>query len=144
MLARDSQPAEHSAQGADDVRGSLRRGDLAALLRPMEAYFASMAGAAGHGLGAGRGAAAHQRQRLIAGAEVYVDLADFIDVAAEIARKERSWKAREARSLPRRGNWPTRILSAGPAEVIEKERAALAQLASLRGRPRRRRWPLLR
>jgi valyl-tRNA synthetase len=68
-----------------------------------------------------------------AGAEVFVDLAGHIDLEAEVARKKKELErlvsaiAGKERQLANEN-----FVSRAPAAVIEKERAALAELEQLR------------
>ena len=63
----------------------------------MEPYFASMAGAAADGLGPGRVEAPPLSANVaLPGMEVFVDLADLIDVAAERQRKQQEWRSSTA------------------------------------------------
>ena len=64
----------------------------AELLRPMEPYFLSMAFARATGWGPGVTPPALAANAVSAGMEVFVDLAEVIDVAAEIDARRKSWK----------------------------------------------------
>ena len=87
--ARDSQPAEHSAQDADRVFASAATPPTAALLQPMEPYFESMAGARPTAWGPDVEAAGHQRQlRRQRPGDLSSTWPDLIDVGAERKRKE--------------------------------------------------------
>ena len=61
--------------------------DAAELLQPMEPYFVKMADCAADWLGTGRLAAQHSANVALTGMEVFVDLAELIDVEAELQRK---------------------------------------------------------
>ena len=103
----------------------------------MEPYFESMAGAKADRLGP-------RRSRLrppapsfvVGGAEVFVDLAEHIDIEAEIARKTKELARLEARIAGKERQLANaNFVARAPADVIEKERAALAQLEdAVRGR----------
>jgi valyl-tRNA synthetase len=105
---------------------------LAELLRPMEPYFATMAGARATGWGPDVKAPPASASGVVAGAEVFVDLAEHVDVDAEIARKTKEL-ARIAGAIAgkQRQLANTNFVQRAPAEVIEKERAALVELNSL-------------
>jgi valyl-tRNA synthetase len=99
-----------------------------ALLQPMEPYFASMAGAQADGWGEVQ-PPANAASVSAGGAEIFVDLAGFIDVEAEFARLTREVSRLEngiAGKERQLGN--EQFVSRAPAAVIEKERAALDQL----------------
>jgi valyl-tRNA synthetase len=106
--------------------------DVAELLRPMDPYFESMAGAKATAWGPAVQAPPTSASFVIAEGEVFVDLADHIDVEAEIARKAKE-VAKIAGSIAgkERQLANENIVSRAPAEVIDKERAALAQLKEL-------------
>jgi valyl-tRNA synthetase len=103
--------------------------EIAALLRPMEPYFRSMAGAEATAWGPEVTAPATSACDVIAGAEIVVDLAEHVDVEAETVRKTKELErlagaiAGKERQLSN-----ANFVDRAPAEVIEKERAALAQL----------------
>jgi valyl-tRNA synthetase len=99
------------------------------LLEPMAPYFASMAGATCDHWGSDAQPYANTASFTAAGAEVHVDLADFIDVEAEIARLTKDRERLEqgiANKQRQLGN--ENFVARAPAEVIAKERAALAQM----------------
>jgi valyl-tRNA synthetase len=107
------------------------RGDAAATaqLRPMMPYFAAMAGATAIACGAEVQAPQNAASFAAAGTEVFVDLAEFIDVAAELGKKEKEL-ARLAQGIAGKEKQLANesFVSRAPAEVIAKERAALKQL----------------
>ena len=89
----------------------------AELLRPMEPYFASMAGARADGLGPGRRSRRRCRANVtLPGMEVYVDLAesDRRRRPRSPARSRKMDEARRPSSPPRRRSSPTRASSSGP------------------------------
>jgi valyl-tRNA synthetase len=99
------------------------------LLRPMEPYFKSMAGAESTAWGADvqppTAAASFGAQ----GLEVFVDLAEFIDVAAEVIGAEKEIARLEGAIANKQKQLSNQnFVSRAPAAVIDKERAALAQL----------------
>ncbi|MEX2113653.1 MAG: valine--tRNA ligase [Pirellulales bacterium] len=103
--------------------------EIAALLRPMTPYFASMAGAEATAWGPDVTAPATSASDVISGAEIFVDLAGHVDVEAEIARKTKELaKLNGAIAGKERQLSNASFVDRAPAEVIDKERAALAQL----------------
>ncbi len=101
----------------------------AELLRPMEPYFASMAGARAVAWGPQVSGSATSPGVMAAGLEVFVDLSDYLDVGAEFARAEKERARLEAAIASKERQLANaNFVSRAPAEVIEKERAALAQL----------------
>jgi len=106
--------------------------EFSKLLKPMEPYFESMAGAQATAWGADVNAPETSASFFTAGAEVFVDLADHIDVDAEIARQTKERErlsvgiAQKEKQLSNES-----FVSRAPAAVIDKERAALAQLKEL-------------
>lgn len=99
------------------------------LLQPMAPYFQSMAGASAASWESGAKAPPTGASFSAAGMEVFVDLADFIDVAAETARKQKEIARLEQAIAGKEKQLANEnFVSRAPAEVIEKERAALAQL----------------
>ncbi|MEZ6110626.1 MAG: class I tRNA ligase family protein [Pirellulaceae bacterium] len=104
---------------------------VADLLRPMQPYFEQMAKATAVSLGPHVTPPATNATVSLAGAEVFVDLKDFIDVAAEIERNE---KLRE-KLLGQIGGKEKKLSNASfvdraPADVVQKERDSLADLQS--------------
>ena len=102
----------------------------AALLRPMEPYFQSMAGARPTGFGPEVIAPSLSANvALPAGLEIFVDLADLIDVKAETARKEDELAKLDARIAAQRKKLSNEsFVARAPAAVVQKERDALADL----------------
>ena len=106
--------------------------ETAGLLKPMAAYFDTMAGASATTWGPAVEAPATSASFLITCGEVFVDLADHIDLDAEIVRKTKELaRLAGAISGKQRQLANESFVSRAPAEVIEKERAALAQLEEL-------------
>jgi valyl-tRNA synthetase len=105
---------------------------MARLQKPMEPYFESMAGALATAWGESVTAPETSANFFAAGAEVFVDLAEHIDVDAEIARQTKERErlvgaiAQKEKQLSNES-----FVSRAPAAVIDKERAALAQLKEL-------------
>ncbi len=101
----------------------------AELLRPMESYFEAMAGAKATDWGERTAPPATSANFMVSGAEVFVDLAGLIDVAAEIDRKTKELaRLSGAISGKERQLANASFVERAPADVIEKERAALTQL----------------
>lgn len=98
------------------------------LLRPMEPFFASMARATATAWGSditppATNAAIHRN-----GMEVYVDLKDFIDVAAESARLEKEVQRLRGQIESKEKKLAnTSFVERAPADVVQREREALAQ-----------------
>jgi valyl-tRNA synthetase len=101
----------------------------AALLAPMESYFVAMAGAKPTSWGAEVTAPALSANTTLPGMEIYVDLAELIDVAAEIAKKQDELGKLEGRIAAQEkklGN--ESFIQRAPAAVVQKERDTLADL----------------
>jgi len=99
------------------------------LLQPMEPYFASMANATAVAWGDQTEPPATNATVNLAAVDVFVDLKDFIDVGAEIARNEKQ----EQRLLGQIQGKEKKLANANfvqraPAEVVERERDSLTQL----------------
>ncbi len=114
------------------LRFSVRCDPAAAeLLRPMTPYFSSMANAEALAFGPDVTAPPLSAHVLVPGMEVYVDLTGLIDVAAERARKRQEVErltgfiAAKEKKLAQKN-----FVDRAPAEVVEKERASLADLKS--------------
>jgi valyl-tRNA synthetase len=99
------------------------------LLEPMRAYFETMAGAVPNEIGPAVAAPPLSANFTVTGIEVYVDLAQHIDVAAEIARKEKE-KVKLDQMIAAKENQLSNqaFVSRAPAAVISKERSALEEL----------------
>jgi valyl-tRNA synthetase len=98
-------------------------------LQPMEPYFASMANATAVAWGQHAEPPATNATVNLAGADVFVDLKDFIDVGAEIDRNEKQ----EQRLLGQIQGKEKKLANAdfvkrAPAEIVERERDSLKQL----------------
>jgi valyl-tRNA synthetase len=107
--------------------------ELAELLAPMEAYFQSMAGARATAFGPAVQPPPTSSSDVIPGAEIFVDLAEHVDVEAEIVRKTKELeKLAGAIAAKERQLANENFVKRAPADVIEKERAALAQLETSR------------
>jgi valyl-tRNA synthetase len=105
----------------------------AELLAPMAPYFDAMAGARATAWGPQVVPPATSASFTAAGAEVFVDLAGHIDVGAEIARKAKELEKLSSAIVGKQRQLSNEsFVSRAPAAVIEKERAALAQLEESR------------
>jgi valyl-tRNA synthetase len=99
------------------------------LLEPMAPYFLSMAGARPTALGPKVEAPALSANVTLPGLEVFVDLAELIDVEAEIARKEEELKKLEGFITGKRKKLANEnFVSRAPEVVVQKERDSLAEL----------------
>jgi valyl-tRNA synthetase len=100
-----------------------------ALLKPMEPYFESMAGAKADSWGANVQPPANAASFSASGIELFVDLASFIDVEAEIVRLTKDVSRLESGIAGKERQLANgQFVSRAPVAVIEKERAALAQM----------------
>lgn len=103
--------------------------ELTELLRPMEAYFVSLAGARATGWGAAVDPPATCAKFTLGSAEVFVDLAGLIDVAAELAKNEKEREkvvgfiAAKEKKLANES-----FTSRAPAHVVDQERQSLEEL----------------
>jgi valyl-tRNA synthetase len=111
--------------------------EIAALLTPMLPYLQSMANAKAIELGPKATAPANHAKSTLGGMDIYVDLKDFIDVKAEIAKNQQLEqklvgiiKGKEAKLSNES------FVARAPANVVQVERDALTQaqeqLASVR------------
>jgi len=114
----------------ETIHFAVRCGEATAeLLRPMEPYFASMARAEVTGWGESVEPPALCAQVSLADAEVYVDLREFIDVGAEVARNEKLDADISGRIAAKKKKLQNEnFVSRAPSEVVAKERESLAQL----------------
>jgi hypothetical protein len=103
--------------------------ETAKLLEPMRLYFTSMAAATATEIGSTVAAPPISAHFTAAGIDVYVDLAEHIDVAAEISRKEKEI-AKFAQMIAGKEKQLSNeaFVSRAPKAVIEKEQAALEEL----------------
>ncbi len=100
-----------------------------ALLEPMAPYFHSMAGAIATAWGADVQSPSVSANFTAAGCDVFVDLADHIDVGAENARLEKEKQQLTGQIASKEKQLANEnFVSRAPAEVVAKERAALAEL----------------
>jgi valyl-tRNA synthetase len=101
----------------------------AALLHPLEPYFASMAGAAAVAWGPSVEAPRTHAAVSLPLGEVFVDLKGFIDVAAEIERNEKlQQKLQTLIGGKEKKLANANFVERAPAEVVAREREGLDQL----------------
>ena len=122
-------------------------GDVAELLEPMRTAIESMAGVSLTSLGPAAVGAPGATTGTAAGCDVFVDLAELVDVDAEIARLEKDHVKTEGFIAAKRAKLANETFTArAPEAVVAAERAQLAELeerlakgmaalAALRARP---------
>jgi valyl-tRNA synthetase len=103
--------------------------ETADLLRPMESYFESMAGARATGWGPDVQAPEISANAVLSGMEMFVDLADLIDVAAEIDRKKKELEKLQSLLQAQEKKLSNQnFVSRAPEAVVQKERERLKEL----------------
>ncbi len=103
--------------------------ETADLLRPMQPYFQRMAAATATAWGPQTEAPALSSHASLPGMEIFVDLADLIDVEAEIARNEKEHARLEGMITGKEKKLANQnFVDRAPAEVVDRERHSLAQL----------------
>jgi valyl-tRNA synthetase len=112
------------------IRFSVRTdAETESLLKPMAAYFLSMAGASATAWGGDVQSPALSANFSAAGCEVFVDLAEHIDVATEIARHEKEITQLRGQIASKEKQLANEnFVRRAPADVVAKERAALTEL----------------
>jgi valyl-tRNA synthetase len=96
----------------------------------MEPYFQSMARVEAMAWGPNAQPPATCARASLPGVEIFVDLQDFIDVDAEIARKTKEQHRIAALIAGKEQKLANqRFVSRAPAAVVERERTSLTQLA---------------
>jgi len=104
-------------------------GAVAELLQPMEPYFVSMAGARPTDWGPDVQAPSLSANVTLPGVEVFVDLAELIDVEAEIARKRQELEKLEKLIVGKKKKLENKnFIERAPEAVVQKERDGLAEL----------------
>lgn len=107
--------------------------ETAELLRPMEPYFTGMAMAQPTGWGPDVLPPALSANVALPGLEVFVDLAELIDVEAEIARTTQEIAKLDGFIAGKRKKLENQsFVERAPAAVVEKERASLKELEDQR------------
>ncbi len=116
------------------VRFSIRTdAELAEALRPMAPYFVSMAGAELTEIGPQTTAPPLCAGIALPAMEVFVNLAGVIDVEAECARKRKELADLEKFIAAKRNKLQNQsFIERAPAEVVQKERDSLNELAAAR------------
>ncbi len=103
--------------------------EMVRLLQPMEGYFASMANATASDWGQDVQPPATHAAVSLPGAEVFVDLKNFIDVDAEIARNEKLMDKLAGQIQGKEKKLSNAsFVERAPADVVQRERESLAQL----------------
>jgi len=103
--------------------------DTAELLKPMEPYFDSMAGARPTAWGPNVEPPALSANVTLSGIEIFVDLADLIDIEAEIARKQQDIERLEKLIVGKKKKLENEnFVDRAPEAVVQKERDGLANL----------------
>ena len=105
----------------------------AALLQPMEPYFASMAAARPRAWGPDVRPPALSADVALPGMEIFVDLSDLIDVAAERQRKEQDLAKLDGLIAAKRKKLENQgFVDRAPAAVVQGERDSLKDLEDQR------------
>ena len=105
--------------------------ETAELLAPLVPYFVSLAGARATAWGPEVHPPLLSANAALPGMEVYVDLAEVIDLDAEIARKRQELARLDARMEAQRKKLANEnFLRRAPAAVVQKERTSLQELES--------------
>jgi valyl-tRNA synthetase len=103
----------------------------AALLRPMEPYFDTMAGAKAVAWGPEVSPPELSANVTLSGMEVYVDLAGLIDIEAEIARNKKEVERLAGLiSAKEKKLQNANFVDRAPADVVQKERESLVDMQS--------------
>lgn len=115
-----------------EIRFSVRcEPQIAEQLRMMQPYFLSMSGAKGTGFGHEIVAPSLAGTVSLPGIDVFVDLAELIDVQAELAKKEKEMVKLEGFIKSKEAKLSNdSFVSKAPPEVIAKENESLADLKS--------------
>jgi len=101
----------------------------AELLAPMEPYFVSMANAEATAIGPEVTSPALSANVVLPGMEIYVDMADLIDVPAEIARKKQEVEKLTGFITSKEKKLSNAsFVERAPADVVQKERDSLKDL----------------
>ncbi|MEA1952048.1 MAG: class I tRNA ligase family protein, partial [Planctomycetota bacterium] len=107
--------------------------DVAELLAPMEPYFETMAGTAVSAMGPKVEPPALSANVNLPGLDIYVDLADLIDIDAEIAKKQKELEKLDGMIAGKKKKLENQnFVSRAPAEVVEKEKASLKEMEDQR------------
>ena len=102
--------------------------ETAELLEPMEPYFTAMAGAKAVGFGPDIEAPALSANVTLSGVDVFVDLADLIDIEAEIAKKQQELAKLESLITGKEKKLQNEnFIQRAPEAVVQKERDSLTE-----------------
>ncbi len=114
-----------------EIQFAVRCNDATAeLLRPMEPYFQSMAASRATAWGPDTKAAELSANVSQPGIEIFVDLADLIDVDAEIARNEKeSTKIEALIGSKEKKLSNANFVDRAPADVVHRELDSLGELS---------------
>jgi valyl-tRNA synthetase len=124
VRARQNVPARQHVAFA--VRCDAATADL---LKPMEPYFLGLAGSRPTGFGPDVQAPPLSANTTLPGMEVFVDLADLIDVPAEIAKKKDELAKLQGRITGQEKKLANEsFVARAPAAVVQKERDTLEDL----------------
>jgi valyl-tRNA synthetase len=105
--------------------------DTARLLQPMQPYFASMAGATANDWRPDAQSPPLSANFTAAGCDVFVDLAEHIDISAEIARNEKEIERLRGQIAGKENKLANEsFVSRAPADVVAREREQLQELRS--------------
>jgi len=107
--------------------------EIEQLLRPMAPFFESMAGAEAVAWGPNHSVPEIHAEIPLEGMDVIVDLSQFIDVAAEIARNEKLLANLVKQITGKESRLSNEaFVGKAPPDIIEKERQALSELIAQR------------
>ena len=102
---------------------------MAALLQPMQPFFASMANATSVAWGEDVAPFKTGAHLSVAGVDLFVDLKDFIDVDAEVSRlSKQAEKLEKAIAAKQNKLGNENFVSRAPAEVVQRERDSLQEM----------------
>lgn len=114
-----------------EVRFVIRCSDeIASLIRPMDEYFKSMARSVLVEIGSNVVVPALSSNATTASMEVYVDVADLIDLDSEIKKKEKDVEKLNAFIKSKEAKLSGDFVKKAPESVVEKERSSLEDLRS--------------
>jgi len=103
--------------------------DTARLVQPMQPYFASMAGATATDWGPNVQSPALSANFTAAGCDVFVDLAEHIDIPAEIARNEKELERLQGQVAAKENKLANEsFVARAPADVVAREREQVREL----------------
>ncbi len=112
-----------------EIKFSVKCGQAVAdLLVPMKKYFQSMAGAVAENIGENVCAPSLSANVTLPKMEIFVDLADLIDVDSEIAKKEKELAKLSGFIKAKEAKLGSDFIKKAPPQVVEKERNALAEM----------------